>query len=806
MVRILLLDGAQKVFSAVRDPQSAIETQELDVAAQLDYSVANTKSNWTRTSSAAYVAVPLPDDTHNRYHLFAIKGTKTSGSSLAVSGIEEAFDDLDGYGYLTDHRMKGKALADIAGVIFSGTRWTVGACPALTGDLNMYYISRLEAFQNFISTFDLEAEFVYTITNNSVTARTVNIYPQVGTRTHRRFVYGTNALTVDREEARTGVYTAIVGRGKGVETTDDNDDPTGGYGRRLTLEDAEWSTARGDPVDKPKGQERLELPAATKAYGYPDGTPRTLIQTFEDDEDVATLIQDSYDALVAVSRPLVQFSATIAQLGYKAHLGDTVIIVRHDVGMVYETRITKLARDLLNDNKTEATLGDQLVATQSDRETAIRDEMAAAGKHLGTLYDQLKADADARFAAADKVAAKLQDDLTADRDYIDQKADDLAASLGTYKGEVDKAFKEYNDGFEASLTAINGKYVDTIASLNGLQTKVGDLSKDTSTRFTQLDDALQLYAKSKDVTAAIDVSAKAVQAAIEDSVSGKLTAFGATLDGLQEQVSDPTTGLKALITTTADTWNNKLTDAQKSLTAQITSSVKDGLASIDLKASGGYISLTGDSTGKSQVWMGGENLYLTGATHVSGDFFLTGLNNQLQTLQLTADGFFVTDDKGSPVGHIHTNQEEKVPGAFGLEFDLDWEGDYMSWAAQDEKDGLYMGKLSWYRPAVAAALKAPAGFVFDDQVTFKDLIHVDGAGKALAFGVNTFNNVNYSYFGGESMTAGFAYGTTATYLISGENYFNLVPIVKAWTGIGTIFVPTKINSNGTVETWVQVKI
>jgi hypothetical protein len=90
-----------------------------------------------------------------------------------------------------------------------------------------------------------------------------------GTVTGKQFVYGKDILELEREEDSTPVNTALYGRGKGVETESGE-----GYGRRLTFDDVVWTTAAGDPVDKPAGQEWVGDPAALARWGRPGGRHR----------------------------------------------------------------------------------------------------------------------------------------------------------------------------------------------------------------------------------------------------------------------------------------------------------------------------------------------------------------------------------------------------------------------------------------------------------------------------------------------------------------------------------------------------
>ena len=67
----------------------------------------------------------------------------------------------------------------------------------------------------------------------------------------------------------------------------------------------------GKPVDKPAGEEMLEIPALTKIYGFEKGTkPRVKIVEFQDEEDPERLIMLSYEWL---KKGIVEFKSSIKQ-------------------------------------------------------------------------------------------------------------------------------------------------------------------------------------------------------------------------------------------------------------------------------------------------------------------------------------------------------------------------------------------------------------------------------------------------------------------------------------------------------------
>lgn len=192
---------------------------------------------------------------------------------------------------------------------------------------------------------------------NRIVRRQVNLYSQQGERTGKRFEYGSNLLSVTREESSEDLVTALVGRGKGEQLDDGDPDTPDGYGRRIMFTDVVWSKANGHPTDKPAGQDYVEDKEATKLYGFDDGKPRIGIAVFEDIEDVNQLINATWAALQVAKRPKVSFKASALDIG-DLGLGDTVAIIRHELNIEYFTRVYKVEHDLLDKNNNVIELGD----------------------------------------------------------------------------------------------------------------------------------------------------------------------------------------------------------------------------------------------------------------------------------------------------------------------------------------------------------------------------------------------------------------------------------------------------------------
>lgn len=141
----------------------------------------------------------------------------------------------------------------------------------------------------------------------------------------------------------------------------------------------------------------------------------------------------------------------------------------------------------------------------------------------------------------------------------------------------------------------------------------------------------------------------------------------------------------------------------------------------------------------------------------------------------------------------------------GLTFWLNGVGDYMGWAARDNGNTTANPsiKLGWYR---GGSYTRPSGsfpgFNFNDDVVFNNYIKVaGGTNQSLQFDTHRFNNNNYPAMMDNTDGAGFAWGSSQMYIISGSTFWNLTALVKALSGFGNIAIPTGFNSDGTAKGW-----
>lgn len=358
MIFYLLNKGQQtvKILNNNETVESNLD-ESINEASELKFSVPLQK----RLDSNIYYVL-IPTDNENDFYMFKIISEDIQKDRVEYSAVESAYDELKSYSYIKDMRPNQMNAVQMLQQVLKNTRWSLGYVED-TGiqSSTFYYITVLEAIQKIVDLFKVELTFTIQLdpVTQQITGRKVNLYQQQGRRTGKRFEYGSNLLTVTREEDSQNLVTALVGRGKGVQVSgkDTEDTSDDGYGRRLTFADVEWKTTAGAPVNKPKGQEYVEDPKATALYGFSDGRPRIGLVTFEDIEDPNQLLNATWSALLDAKRPKVSFKAEVTDVG-DLQLGDTIAIIRHDLGIEYFTRVYKVHHDLKDKNKNTVEMGD----------------------------------------------------------------------------------------------------------------------------------------------------------------------------------------------------------------------------------------------------------------------------------------------------------------------------------------------------------------------------------------------------------------------------------------------------------------
>lgn len=364
-MKLFLFNNDEKLIGTV-SPLEGIQNEEINKIQTIECTVVYSEL----IEKASYIG--HKDYSDNRiFHLYKIDHvTKTSTTDIKIVGVHTFFDDMESDGYVKDFRPTNRELVGVLTTILDGSRWQLGTVNIqrrYTG--NFYYVTRKEALSKLIEATQIEIKPRLEFSRGKITGRYLDVFTRLGGRNGKVFVHGRDLLTVSEKKSQGAIYTAVVGRGKGEETD------TGGYGRRISFKDVEWRRTSGQPVDKPVGQEYVEIPAMTKLYGFEKGTkPRIKIVEFQDETDKEKLLRLSYEWLEKNSRMQVEYSAKVLNVG-NLELGDTVGIFNPKLGIKYETRVFKVKRNLVNNKLTEFGIGDKVNTSPFSRTIELAKEM-----------------------------------------------------------------------------------------------------------------------------------------------------------------------------------------------------------------------------------------------------------------------------------------------------------------------------------------------------------------------------------------------------------------------------------------------
>lgn len=304
-----------------------------------------------------------PDGNWNEFVIREIEDEHSDGLFKRVV-CDSSSLELNDY-VIRDIRPENRDAEYMLNQILQGTRWSVGNVNVPGISTRVFYNkTALECIHELAELFGGELQFRTEFVGNKIIARYVNLVQKRGTNRGKRFVYGKDIKTVKRRVDTSNLATALVGRGKGVE----NEEGTG-YGRKLDFREVEWSVDKGDPVDKPLGQDWVGDEEALQQFGRPSPNGlvhRTRIVEFEDEEDPEVLLQKTWETLKVMKFPVISYELEVIDLeSVKGHeheavrLGDTVTCIDKTFKpeLRLDARIVELERDLLNPENTKIVMG-----------------------------------------------------------------------------------------------------------------------------------------------------------------------------------------------------------------------------------------------------------------------------------------------------------------------------------------------------------------------------------------------------------------------------------------------------------------
>ncbi|HER5476543.1 TPA: phage tail spike protein [Streptococcus pyogenes] len=417
-----------------------------------------------------------PHQKEDVFKLFKVIDYNLEDSKF-YKGLDKAESDLDTIAIIKDKRFRqSSADACIDGAL-EGTGYQVGKVEGITNvrTLSYYYISPRAALIKIVEAFNCEFNVRYTFINNKITSRYIDLKKRFGKPTGKQFEHGNNLLKVVYEESTDDIVTCLIGRGKGEEIQHEEAEPKDveghlpqeerrqGYGRRIEFTDVVWSVEKGDPIDKPAGQNFVALDSAREEYGLSQNGElkhRWGVFVNEEIEDKTELLKATWEELQRLSIPIRIYKAEILDIGPETWKGDSVAIIYDEVKIAFETRVDEIDIDKLNFNRSVVTLGDYSVVQNREsrsRKEAVQnmiDESLETITDLGMTFQEFLQGIEKRIETGKKEMEDNWRKVNLEFDNFKKKVEQEGLQFNTLKEqikEVDERTDKELEEFRATL-------------------------------------------------------------------------------------------------------------------------------------------------------------------------------------------------------------------------------------------------------------------------------------------------------------------------------------------------------------------
>ena len=405
-MRFYVYDQASNLTALITKANSAKLEQNLGQYDALAAEFPISEANMELLKDAYYLGIPV----YGQYELFRVQNTVLTSLAIQVTGLEAASDDLQTQGYVEAISDDNCYLSSALDKVFKGSMWEYELlAPDSKKTLVFNTGSRKDLLEQIRSNWGIETEFRYEMSGSKIKRRVCYVKSKIGGVFPTRLIRGQNVLSWQYTSDYSQIYTACLALGSKMSETLQQPIPGSTETTETTREwtvdltQSEWSKAAGNPIDKPAGQNYVELPDLTAKFGWQDenGTrhPRMVVKTFSDNKDPQTLLTDAYLWLIDQASPKVAVTASVSQVG-EIQLGDDCTLIDYSQPKIaIKERAIKISRDLLNDCNTVVQIGQYTIKTTAQRIQEAKKELKQSAK------DAIK---DARIKAAKDTALKIK--------------------------------------------------------------------------------------------------------------------------------------------------------------------------------------------------------------------------------------------------------------------------------------------------------------------------------------------------------------------------------------------------------------
>ncbi|HBI7084844.1 TPA: phage tail protein [Clostridium perfringens] len=345
-----------------------------------------------------------------------IHGTDAMKQVYAEDSSQELID------YLFFEELKGQKLSpsSLLGIILQGTRWEVGEVDKIspvTFPEETRKKTVLECIHLIVETFNLQLRFRIEVAGNKIIGRYVDIKKHIGANYGKRFEYSKDIEKIERKVMSTRLKTAIIPFGAvpeeeekeesklkdNIQNIEENQEEKPNK-PPIDITGVQWTKPK-NPLNKPFGQNYLEIPEATAQWGYMDKEgkmkPRFLLYENTECKTPEELIQKAYEVLRDISKPVTNYKLEVidlfaltkdTELSFETvRLGDIVSVIDHEFTPAIQIKTSIIERevDLLLPENTKIELGSfirNLVDSESSQQ--IQDMINAS---LSTGLEDIEA-------------------------------------------------------------------------------------------------------------------------------------------------------------------------------------------------------------------------------------------------------------------------------------------------------------------------------------------------------------------------------------------------------------------------------
>ncbi|UBK83427.1 phage tail protein (plasmid) [Clostridium perfringens] len=269
----------------------------------------------------------LLKDLSDNWKCFIVREITEKHSTEEIKEVyaEDSSQELIDYIVRREFKDQSITLQSLLNVILLGSRWQVGAVdttPAIKFPVETKNKTALEVLYDAVEAFNMEVNFRIEVTGNKITGRFVDIKKHIGANYGKRFEYTKDIVSIERKVDSSKIKTACIPEGavpqeteeerkENKETTEEVKKPP------IDITSIEWKRP-ANPIDKPKGQDFIEIPEATAQWGYlkADGSKTARVMYYNNTECLTPedLINKAYAVLKEASKPVVNYKLDVVDL------------------------------------------------------------------------------------------------------------------------------------------------------------------------------------------------------------------------------------------------------------------------------------------------------------------------------------------------------------------------------------------------------------------------------------------------------------------------------------------------------------